>query len=75
MGATPTVVAERLKQLIQILDDPRVQTGAVIRLRPIEQPSRLRQALENRKSIGMSDALDVPQSVLTWQVVEHETHQ
>lgn len=74
-GATPWVqhqrlIAERLKQLVQILDDPRVQTGAVIRLRPIEQPSRLRQALENRKAIGMSDTLDVPQSLLAWQVVE-----
>lgn len=75
LGATPWVqhqqlIAERLKQLVKILDDPRVQTGAVIRLRPIEQPSRLRQALENRKAIGMSDTLDVPQSLLAWQVVE-----
>lgn len=76
-GATPWVqhqrmILERLKQLVQILDDSRVPQGAIIRLRPIEQPSRMRQALENRNSLGTSDRLEVAPSLLTWQVDEGE---
>jgi hypothetical protein len=76
-GATPWVqhqrmLLERLKQLVQILDDSRVPAGAIIRLRPIEQASRMRQALESRKSLGLDDSLDVAPSLLAWQVAESE---
>lgn len=76
-GATPWVqhqrmIFDRLKQLVQFLDDPSVRPGALIRLLPIEQPSRMRQALENRKSLGMRDSLEVTPSLLAWQVVEDE---
>lgn len=39
---------ERLEQLIGILDDPRIQPGAVIRLTHIKPASRLEQATEER---------------------------
>ena len=72
-GATPWVkhqqlTLERLAQLIQIFDDPRVATGAVIRLSHIKPASRLEQAVNARKSLGL--AADLP--LLGWRVVEQE---
>lgn len=56
---------ERLSQLIQILDDPRVTRGAVIRLTHIRPASRLQQAVEARKALPNYQA-DVP--LLSWSV-------
>ncbi len=72
-GATPWVqhqqlTLERLAQLIQIFDDRRVAPGAVIRLNHIKAASRLEQAVNARKALGLE--ADLP--LLSWQVVEQE---
>jgi len=59
---------ERLAQLIQIFDDRRVAIGAVIRLSHIKPASRLEQAVNARKSLGLE--ADLP--LLSWRVVEQE---
>lgn len=59
---------ERLAQLIQIFDDRRVAIGAVIRLSHIKPASRLEQAVNARKSLGLE--ADLP--LLGWRVVEQE---
>ena len=58
---------ERLTQLTEILENPNVQQGAVIRLAHIKPASRLEQAAEERKSLS-SNQPDVP--TLGWQVDE-----
>jgi hypothetical protein len=59
---------ERLAQLIQIFDDRRVAIGAVIRLSHIKPASRIEQAVNARKSVGLQ--ADPPR--LIWRVVEQE---
>ncbi len=58
---------ERLAQLLEILDDPNVPVGAIIRLTYIKPASRLQQAAEARKALPnlQSDALQ-----LAWHVVD-----
>ena len=60
------VTAQRLRQLVAILDDPKVPVGAVIRLRHIKPASRLRQAVEARAALPGAAATPL----LAWQVDE-----
>lgn len=58
---------ERLAQLIAILEDPRIEMGAVIRLTHIKPASRLEQATEERRALSTNQS-DVP--TLRW-IVDH----
>lgn len=60
---------ERVRQLIGILDNPAVPVGAIIQLTHIRPASRLHQAAETRKALGIA-ADETPQ--LSWQVVQGE---
>jgi hypothetical protein len=55
---------ERLTELVSILDDPRIQKGAVIYLAHINPASRLEQATKERKALGASQS---EEATLTWQ--------
>lgn len=59
----------RLTQLVEILDDPSVPIGAIIRLAHIKSASRLQQAAEVRKALPNLQP-DAPQ--LAWHVVDQE---
>lgn len=61
---------DRLTQLVSILDDSRVQKGAVIRLAHIRPASRLQQATEERKALT-SNQHDAP--TLGWRVDDEGT--
>jgi len=58
---------ERLTQLVEILDNPKVPRGAIIRLAHIQPASRLQQAADARKALPNHES-DVPQ--LAWRVEE-----
>lgn len=62
---------ERLTQLLQILEDPKVPNGAVIRLHHIKPASRLEQAATARLALGVVDG----PPLLSWKVDGEELPQ
>lgn len=46
---------EKLEQLVAIMDDPAIPAGAVIQLSGLEGPSRIAQALEERKALSLPE--------------------
>lgn len=63
------LTAQRLGQLLEVLDNPAVPVGAVIQLTHIRPASRLEQAESNRRSLGVEPD-ETP--LLSWQVTKKE---
>ena len=61
------LTSDRLAQLVSILDDPRIQRGAIIRLIHLKPASRLQQAAEARAALPHAKA---EPAQLAWQVEE-----